>query len=131
MTEFKKAFVDTCVFIYYLERNPALCKPVTEFFSNSYANFKKLITSAVTVEEYSVQPYRTGDRQLLLDFSRFLSDMEIEVIILAVKNICKANIFADEYTAIFCRRSWKNGVKFILASKHPGLMACSYICSRV
>ena len=79
MTEFNRAFVDTCVFIYYLERNPNCFETVKEFFSYSYENSNELVTSAVTIAEYSIIPYRNNDLNLIADFNRFLSDMAIHV----------------------------------------------------
>ena len=80
MTEFNRAFADTCSFIYYLERNPTYYEATKGFFSLCYSTAKVLVTSAVTIEEYSIVPYRNSDYELLTDFNRFLSDMKIQVL---------------------------------------------------
>ena len=80
MTEFNRAFVDICAFIYYLERNPSRFEPVKYFFSWCCKTSKQLVTSAITVEEYCIAPYRDNNLNLIHDFNRFLSDMDIQTV---------------------------------------------------
>lgn len=61
MTDYKKAFVDTAPFIYFIEKdenNPQYYDKVKKFFGNGYEADKKFVTSVVTMEEYFVFPYR-------------------------------------------------------------------------
>ena len=61
MTDYKKAFVDTAPFIYFIEKdenNPQYYDKVKKFFSNGYEADKKFVTSVITMEEYFVFPYR-------------------------------------------------------------------------
>ena len=61
MTDYKKAFVDTAPFIYFIEKdenNPQYYGKVKKFFSNGYEADKKFVTSVITMEEYFVFPYR-------------------------------------------------------------------------
>ena len=61
MTDYKKAFVDTAPFIYFIERdenNPQYYDKIKIFFSNGYDSDKKFVTSVITMEEYFVFPYR-------------------------------------------------------------------------
>ena len=54
MTEFKSAFIDTAPFIYYIEKSDLYFKKMKNRFSSVYALEKMLVTSPITVEEYSV-----------------------------------------------------------------------------
>ena len=61
MTDYKKAFVDTAPFIYFIEKNennPQYYDKVKKFFSNGYEADKEFVTSVITLEEYFVFPYR-------------------------------------------------------------------------
>lgn len=56
MTDFKKAFIDTAPFIYFIEKdsdNPNYYEKVKSFFEYGYDNDKEFITSVITMEEYS------------------------------------------------------------------------------
>ena len=53
MTDYKKAFVDTAPFIYFIEKNennPQYYDKVKKFFSNGYEADKKFVTSVVPSE---------------------------------------------------------------------------------
>lgn len=53
MTDYKKAFVDTAPFIYFIEKNvnnPQYYDKVKKFFSNGYEADKKFVTSVITME---------------------------------------------------------------------------------
>lgn len=57
MTDYKKAFVDTAPFIYFIEKNvnnPKYFDKVKMFFLNGYENNKEFVTSVITMEEYFV-----------------------------------------------------------------------------
>lgn len=80
MTEYKKVFLDTAPLIYYLENNPVYHEYVKGFLCHCFQNGWSVITSAITVEEYCVYPYRNHDMKLIEKFQKFLQDMEISVI---------------------------------------------------
>lgn len=79
MTGYKKVFVDTAPFIYYLERNPFYCNKMINFWAECYQEKIELVTSAVTVEEYCVYPYRKDELELVMKFDSFIEDMDIGV----------------------------------------------------
>ena len=57
MTDFKKAFIDTASFIYFIEKdanNPQYYEKVKSFFRNGYENGTEFVTSVITMEEYYV-----------------------------------------------------------------------------
>ena len=74
MTEFDKVFIDTAPYIYLLERNDTFFEKTEDFFVYCIDSQKKLVTSTVTVEEFSVGPYKNDDKKLIDDFHSFLLD---------------------------------------------------------
>ncbi len=54
MTEYKKVFVDTAPFIYYIEKdenNPRYFEKIKCFFKHCYQKDIQMVTSAITIEE--------------------------------------------------------------------------------
>lgn len=80
MTDFKKVFVDTAPIIYYLENSPLYSEVVKRFFATCIEKNIKVVTSVVTVEEYLVYPYSSGQMDLADNFKRFLDYMNVEII---------------------------------------------------
>lgn len=80
MIEFNKVFIDTSPFIYYLEQNPQYHDKVKSFFMQCNEKDIKIVTSAITVEEYCVFPYRNHNIDLIQKFEAFIEDMDIDVI---------------------------------------------------
>ena len=108
MTDYKKAFVDTAPFIYFIEKdenNPQYYDKVKKFFSNGYEADKKFVTSVITMEEYFVFPYRNKLYSFIDMFDRLveITDMEIvevnqgfkamDAIQLAVACLTKCDLF--------------------------------------
>jgi len=82
MTDFKKAFVDTAPFIYFIEKdsnNPQYYEKVKNFFKNGYDNDKKFVTSVITMEEYFVFPYRNKEYSYIDMFNRLVETTTMEV----------------------------------------------------
>ena len=80
MTGFKKYFIDTAPYIYYLEHNTVLYNKVKAFFKEAYETESELVTSVITIEEYLVYPYRNNDWNAIKRFFSFVGDMETSVI---------------------------------------------------
>jgi predicted nucleic acid-binding protein len=83
MTEFKKIFIDTAPFIYYIEGslgNPEYSNKIKNFLKYSYDNNIKLTTSVITVEEYNVFPYKTRNLDLIHSFERLIKTLDIDVL---------------------------------------------------
>lgn len=80
MTGYNKIFIDTAPFIYYLEQNPKYFNAAKDFFVFCYENKKELTTSVITIEEYSVYPYIQNKYELIYNFEKFLSDLDIKII---------------------------------------------------
>ncbi len=80
MTEFKRVFIDTAPFIYYLENSSIYMETMLRFFAKCIEENIQLVTSAITVEEYLVFPYTSGRTELVNNFKRFVEYMKIEVV---------------------------------------------------
>jgi predicted nucleic acid-binding protein len=58
------AGVDTAIFIYFIEEHPKFLPLIEPVFREVHADRKKLVTSALTLLEVLVVPYRAGDHLL-------------------------------------------------------------------
>ncbi len=56
--------IDTAVFIYFIEEHPAFLPIVAPLFHDADQGSRTLVTSALTLLEVLVVPYRGGDRLL-------------------------------------------------------------------
>ena len=56
--------LDTSIFIYFIERNPRFLPLINPLFEDADRGARELVTSAVTLLEVLVVPYRAGQRQL-------------------------------------------------------------------
>ncbi len=83
MTDYKKAFVDTAPFIYFIEKNvnnPKYFDKVKMFFLNGYENNKEFVTSVITMEEYFVFPYRSNNLSYIDMFHRLVATTNMEMV---------------------------------------------------
>ena len=80
MIEFKKAFIDTSPFIYYLENNPNYAENVKQFFAECLKNKVVLVTSTITLEEYMVYPFKNNDNRMIENFLSFLGALNIKTV---------------------------------------------------
>ena len=83
MTDYKKVFVDTAPFIYFIEKdsnNAQYYEKVKGFFSAGYDADKKFVTSVITMEEYFVFPYRTKAYSFIDMFHRLIETTDMEII---------------------------------------------------
>ena len=72
MTDFNRVFVDTAPYVYLLEHNDIFLGRVRSFFRYCISARKRIVTSVVTIEEFSVGGYKQKDLQLIADFYAFL-----------------------------------------------------------
>lgn len=82
MTDYKKVFVDTAPFIYFIEKNannPQYYDKVKNFFMSGY-NSKEFVTSVITMEEYFVFPYRINNHSYIDMFNRLVATINMEII---------------------------------------------------
>ena len=83
MTDYKKVFVDTAPFIYFIEKdvnNPQYFEKVKKFFMNGYGSNKEFVTSVITMEEYFVFPYRNNNHTYIDMFNRLVATTNMEIV---------------------------------------------------
>ncbi len=80
MTGFKRVYIDTSPFIYYLENNVQYSGMIKRFFETCLHDNIQIITSVITIEEYLVFPYTSGKMELADNFKGFMKYMNIKVI---------------------------------------------------
>jgi predicted nucleic acid-binding protein len=66
--------VDTCVFIYFMEENPQFLPVIEPLFEEADAGTRELVTSALTLLEVLVVPYRAGDAALAGRYAQLLTN---------------------------------------------------------
>lgn len=82
MIDFKKVFVDTAPFIYFIEKdsnNPQYYERVKGFFKDGYDNDRKFVSSVITMEEYFVFPYRNKAYSFIDMFHRLVVTIDMEI----------------------------------------------------
>ncbi len=100
MTDYKKAFVDTAPFIYFIEKdcnNPQYFEKVKNFFKNGYDNDKRFVTSVITMEEYFVFPYRNKEYFFIDMFNRLVATIDMEIVEINQEIAKKAAQIRAEY----------------------------------
>lgn len=83
MTDFKKVFIDTAPFIYFIEsddNNLQYHEKVKDFFRYGYDNDKEFVTSVITMEEYFVLPYRNREYSFIDMFNRLVVTTNMEIV---------------------------------------------------
>ena len=83
MTDYKKVFVDTAPFTYFIEKddnNPQYYEKVKNFLRDGYDNDKKFVSSVITMEEYFVFPYRNQEYSLIDMLNRPVETNNMEIV---------------------------------------------------
>jgi predicted nucleic acid-binding protein len=65
--------VDTAIFIYFIEENPRFLPQILPLFKQADQGKRELITSALTLLEVLVVPYRAGNRHLAERYEALLT----------------------------------------------------------
>lgn len=100
MTDYKKVFVDTAPFIYFIEKdsnNPQYHEKVKKFFHNGYENDNRFVTSVITMEEYFIFPYRNHAYSFIDMFNRLVSTTDMEIVEVSQEIAKKAARIRAEY----------------------------------
>lgn len=100
MTDFRRAFVDTAPFTYFIEKdsnNPQYYDKVKAFFKYGYDNDKKFVSSVITMEEYFVFPYRSKTYSFIDMFNRLIATTNIEIVEINQEIAKKAAQIRAEY----------------------------------
>ena len=100
MIGFKKVFVDTAPFIYFIEKdsnNPQYYEKVKAFFKYGYDSDKRFVSSVITMEEYFVFPYRNKAYSLIDMFNRLVATTDMEIVEINQEVAKKAAQIRAEY----------------------------------
>jgi predicted nucleic acid-binding protein len=65
--------LDTAIFIYFIEENPRFLPHIFPLFAEADEGQRDLVTSALTLLEVSVVPYRAGNTQLAKRYELLLT----------------------------------------------------------
>ena len=65
--------IDTCVFSYFIEEHPLFLPLIEPLFAEADAGARELVTSALTLLEVLVVPFRVGDSSLAQQYERILT----------------------------------------------------------
>ena len=66
--------VDTAIFIYWIEEDPRFMPLVEPFFEEVAAGAREIVTSALTLLELLVVPYRAGNADLAQRYEELLTN---------------------------------------------------------
>ena len=99
MTEYRKVFIDTAPLIYLLERSTIYYDKMERLLSEMYEEQTVVLTSAITVEEYCVFPYRENRLDLIQKFERFLESFGIVVYSIDDETAKRAAYIRSQYPA--------------------------------
>lgn len=103
MIDFKKVFVDTAPFIYFIEKdikNPQYYGKVKNFFKYGYDNDRKFVSSVITMEEYFVFPYRNKEYSYIGMFNRLVEIIDMEIVEINQEIAKKAAQIRAEYKGV-------------------------------
>ena len=67
------AAIDTSVFIYFIEEEPRFLPHILPLFAEADQGKREIVTSALTLLEVLVLPYRAGNRQLAERYEALLT----------------------------------------------------------
>lgn len=83
MTGYKKVFIDTAPFIYFIEgneNNPLYYDKVKNFLNDCHNNDVQFITSVITIEEYFVYPYRVNETKYIALFEKLIQTLNFKIV---------------------------------------------------
>lgn len=100
MTDYKKVFIDTAPFIYFIEKdsnNPQYYEKIKTFLKDGYNSDKKFVSSVITMEEYFVFPYRSKEYSFIDMFIRLVETIDMEIVEIGQEVAKKAAQIRAEY----------------------------------
>jgi predicted nucleic acid-binding protein len=74
-----RIYVDTNIWIYYIEAKPDLWPRVDAFFEKAEAARAALVTNEIAIAECLVKPSRQGEHQIVDLYETFFASGEIEI----------------------------------------------------
>ncbi|MCI8948802.1 MAG: PIN domain-containing protein [Lachnospiraceae bacterium] len=97
MIDFKRVYIDTSPLIYYLENSSLYMDKIKKFFVMCLENHIQMVTSVITIEEYLVFPYASGNMELIDNFKRFIEYTNIEIVDINSEIAEKAAIIRGQF----------------------------------
>ncbi len=81
MTGFEPVFIDSVSFIYLVENHPEYSDRVSDFLIEEFSiKENTLITSVITISEFSIKPIRENDFKLLVDFQETVEHFHVTIL---------------------------------------------------
>jgi predicted nucleic acid-binding protein len=80
MTDYKRVFLDTAPVIYYLQKDTTYFERAKKYFYSLRLAGAAFVSSDITIAEYCVFPYRSGNEALLRALDGFFQAAQIEII---------------------------------------------------
>lgn len=77
---YKKVFLDTMPLIYFLDDDVHFGQACKNIFEEILGNERQIVTSVITVMEYLVYPYRTGNQEKMLAMHEFMYNCGINAV---------------------------------------------------
>lgn len=97
MIGYKKVFLDTAPIIYFIEHNDLYYEKIRTILQQLLNQDAMIFTSAITVEEYEVGPFRKGDLDSIRRFEMFIDDLDIHLINIDRSIAARAASMRSEY----------------------------------
>ena len=92
-----RLFIDTAPVIYFLDNDPRYAEKVKYILDEAITKGTEIITSAITVAEYLIYPYRTGKIEKADIFFNFIRDIGILIVPIDTVTADKAARIRAEY----------------------------------
>ena len=100
MIEINRVFLDTAIFIYYLEKNDLYYSKAKDIFAKCLKNNVDIVTSTITYQEYCVMPYRTGENNMIINFNRLINVLKIKIFDISIEIANDAAMLRAKYSGI-------------------------------
>ena len=97
MTGYKRVFLDTAPFIYILDGETRYTKAMECIINRLQEENAALYTSVVTIAEYLVVPYKTGNKLQAKDFFSFIEQAQIHILDINIDIAKQAAVFRSQY----------------------------------
>lgn len=100
MTGYRKVYIDTAPFIYFIDESEVYAEIMERIFSELLNNNVLLVTSVITCEEFLVYPYRVNNQEKIDVFFEFIEECGIQVINIDLYIAKKAAMLRSKYKDI-------------------------------
>lgn len=95
-----KIFIDTNIFIYFIDKVPKLYESIKEKFENYYDAGAEFCTSTISKSEFYVKPMQMNDRNKIILFNNFIKDLNMEVVDIKSSIAVEAAYLRSKYKSL-------------------------------